>query len=119
MASFFEQVYLVVSQIPQGKVASYGQIAAILGHPRAARTVGWALASLPEDEAQRVPWQRVINAQGRISIRNIRHAAEEQRILLESEGIEFDNLGYVDWKRFGWEGLSPVEVETLLALQNS
>ncbi|MCB0242366.1 MAG: MGMT family protein, partial [Anaerolineae bacterium] len=57
MASFFDQVYLVVQQIPRGKVASYGQVAAILGSPRAARTVGWALASLRESNEDDVPWQ--------------------------------------------------------------
>lgn len=115
MPSFFEQVYLIVRQIPRGKVASYGQIAAILGHPRAARTVGWALSSLPESQVDEVPWQRVINAHGRISISNLRHAAEEQRLLLEEEGVEFDARGFIDWQRFGWEGLSLADVEKLLA----
>ncbi|MCS6843857.1 MAG: MGMT family protein [Caldilineales bacterium] len=104
MSNFFEQVYEVVRKIPPGRVASYGQIAAILGHPRAARTVGWALASLPEHLEPEVPWQRVINSQGHISIRNLRHSAEEQRRLLEAEGVEFDAEGRVDWRRFGWEG---------------
>lgn len=114
MTSFFEQVYLVVRQIPRGKVASYGQIAAMLGHPRAARTVGWALASLPSSAEEDIPWQRVINAEGRVSIRHMRHAAEEQQALLEAEGIQFDEHGKVDWKRFGWEGLTPVDIEALL-----
>lgn len=113
--SFFSQIYAIVRLIPHGKVASYGQIAALLGHPRAARTVGWALASLPEQAEEGVPWQRVINSQGRISIRNLRHAMEEQRLLLEEEGVEFNEAGYLDWDRFGWEGLSPVEVEAVLA----
>jgi methylated-DNA-protein-cysteine methyltransferase-like protein len=115
MSSFFQQVYAVVRQIPHGRVASYGQVAAILGHPRAARTVGWALASLRDSQEAEVPWQRVINAQGRISIRSLRHAAAEQRMLLEAEGVEFDENGCLDWKRFGWDGLSLVEVEALLA----
>jgi methylated-DNA-protein-cysteine methyltransferase-like protein len=114
-SSFFRQVYAIVRLIPYGRVASYGQVAAMLGQPRAARTVGWALASLPEQAEQGVPWQRVINSQGRISIRNLRHAVEEQRLLLEEEGVEFNEAGYVDWDRFGWEGLSPVEVEAILA----
>ena len=113
--SFFSQVYAIVRLIPHGKVASYGQIAALLGHPRAARTVGWALASLTEQAEEGVPWQRVINSQGRISIRNLRHAMEEQRLLLQEEGVEFNEAGYLDWDRFGWEGLSPVEVEAVLA----
>jgi methylated-DNA-protein-cysteine methyltransferase related protein len=114
MTSFFDQVYAVVRQIPPGKVASYGQVAALLGHPRAARTVGWALAALREHEEQDVPWQRVINAQGRISIRNMEHAPEEQQLLLEAEGVEFSDRGLIDWKRYGWEGLSAVELEALL-----
>ena len=114
MASFFEQVYVVVRQIPPGKVASYGQIAALLGHPRAARTVGWALASLRDSEEADVPWQRVINSAGRISIRSLRHSEIEQRLLLEAEGVIFDERGFVDWKRFGWAGLDLVEVEALL-----
>ena len=114
MTSFFDQVYLVVQQIPRGKVASYGQVAAILGAPRAARTVGWALASLRESNEDQVPWQRVINSQGRVSIRNLRHGVEEQQTLLEAEGVEFDTRGYVDWRRFGWDGISPVELAALL-----
>jgi methylated-DNA-protein-cysteine methyltransferase related protein len=115
MPSFFDQVYAVVRQIPPGKVASYGQVAALLGHPRAARTVGWALAALRDTNEPDVPWQRVINAQGRVSIRNLEHAPEEQQMLLEAEGIEFNERGYIDWQRFGWEGLSLVELEALLA----
>jgi methylated-DNA-protein-cysteine methyltransferase related protein len=115
MPSFFDQVYAVVRQIPPGKVASYGQVAALLGHPRAARTVGWALAALRDTNVPDVPWQRVINAQGRVSIRNLEHAPEEQQMLLEAEGIEFNERGYIDWQRFGWEGLSLVELEALLA----
>lgn len=114
-ASFFDQVYVLVRQIPPGKVASYGQVAALLGHPRAARTVGWALASLPDTQEQEVPWQRVINAQGRVSIRHLRHAADEQRALLEQEGVEFDADERVDWKRFGWQGLSAAEIAALLS----
>lgn len=113
--SFFSQVYAMVRLIPRGQVASYGQIAAMLGHPRAARTVGWALASLPEQAEEDVPWHRVINSQGRISIRNLRHAMDEQRLLLEEEGVVFNEAGYLDWDRFGWEGLSPAEVEVVLA----
>jgi methylated-DNA-protein-cysteine methyltransferase-like protein len=114
MPSFFDAIYVLVRQIPRGKVASYGQIAALLGHPRAARTVGWALASLSDRQEEDVPWQRVINSQGRISIRHLRHAADEQRALLEAEGIEFDPRGTIDWRRFGWQGLSAVEIEALL-----
>jgi len=111
--SFFERVWLVVSQIPRGKVANYGQIAALLGHPQAARTVGWALNALNGQQADEVPWQRVINSAGRISISRADLSADIQRAMLEAEGVEFDARGYVDWKRFGWAGLDWQEVEAL------
>lgn len=110
---FFERVYRLVRQIPAGKVASYGQIAALLGHPQAARTVGWALSALPADQVAAVPWQRVINSAGRISISRADLSADLQRALLEAEGVEFDERGYVDLHRFGWEGLTWEEVEAL------
>jgi methylated-DNA-protein-cysteine methyltransferase related protein len=109
--NFFERVYRVVEQIPRGKVATYGQIAALLGHPRAARTVGWALSSLRGERA--VPWQRVINHAGRISISRADVTPEMQRELLEKEGVEFDANGYVDLRRFGWQGLEWYEIEAL------
>lgn len=111
--SFFEQVYRLVRQIPPGKVTSYGAIARMLDNPHAARTVGWALHSLPEGSD--VPWHRVINSQGRISISSREHGADLQRALLETEGVEFDTYGCTDWDRFGWDGLPWPEVEELIA----
>ncbi len=111
--NFFQRVYALVRCIPRGKVASYGQIAALLGHPQAARTVGWALSALRGNEVADVPWQRVINSAGRISISRADLTADLQRALLEAEGIEFDARGYVDWRRFGWEGMDPKEIERL------
>ena len=111
---FFEQVYMLVRQIPPGRVASYGQIAALLGHPRAARTVGWALNALVETEAPDVPWHRVINHAGRITIARAGLNPEIQRRLLEDEGVEFDEAGYVDMRRYGWGGLEWAEVEQIL-----
>lgn len=121
MPGFFEKVYRIVRQVPPGKVTSYGAIARMLGNPHAARTVGWALHSLPpsvpptggDERGGDVPWQRVINSQGRISTSCREHSADH-RALLEAEGVEFDELGYVDWDRFGWEGLSWLEVEELM-----
>ncbi len=107
--SFFDRVYAVVRQIPRGKVASYGQIAGLLGHPQAARTVGWALSALRDSQIDDVPWQRVINSHGRISIPRVELGAELQRALLEEEGVEFDSRGYVDLKRFGWRGMDNVD----------
>jgi methylated-DNA-protein-cysteine methyltransferase-like protein len=111
--SFFERVYHVVRRIPRGKVASYGQIAALLGHPQAARTVGWALNALKESEIDDVPWQRVINSAGRISISRADLGADLQRALLEEEGVEFDPTGHVNWRRFGWEGMDWADIEAL------
>ncbi len=69
----------MVAQIPYGKVATYGQIALYLGHPRAARTVGWALHALPE--GTETPWHRVINSQGRVSTSCLTHSADLQRAI--------------------------------------
>ncbi len=107
--SFFDRVYAVVRQIPRGQVASYGQIAALLGHPQAARTVGWALNALRGSDVDDVPWQRVINSRGRISISRVDLGADLQRALLEEEGVVFDASGHVDLGRFGWRGMDHVE----------
>lgn len=112
MPGFFEKVYRLVRRVPYGKVTSYGAVARMLGNPRAARTVGWALHSIPEDSD--VPWWRVINSRGRVSTSCREHGAELQRELLEAEGVEFDERGYVDWERFGWQGLAWFEVEEFL-----
>ncbi|MBN1953657.1 MAG: MGMT family protein [Anaerolineae bacterium] len=114
MMGFFRKVYRLVCQIPPGKVASYGDIACMLGQPRAARTVGWALHSPPA--GLDVPWHRVINRHGRISTSCQEHGAGLQRALLEDEGIRFDDHDRVDWEQFGWAGLAPTEVKELFAL---
>ncbi len=99
---FFAQVYHLVRQIPTGRVASYGTIARMLGRPGAARMVGWALHSLPEQS--NVPWHRVLNHRGQIAFDPQSNAANFnlQRALLEAEGVELDSQGCVDWERFGW-----------------
>lgn len=98
---FHERVYAVVRKIPRGKVATYGQVATLLGSPRVARHVGWAMAACAEAEPP-VPWHRVINAQGRISGRGELMRAEVQRERLEAEGVEFDERERVDLRRFRW-----------------
>jgi methylated-DNA-protein-cysteine methyltransferase-like protein len=109
--SFFEKVYRLVSMIPAGKVASYGQIARMLGSPHGARTVGWALHSLPDGID--VPWHRVINSQGRISTSFPRHGANLQREFLEAEGVVFDEEDRINWEVYGWEGLDWAELDAL------
>ena len=110
--SFFERVYVLVRMIPRGKVATYGQIAAYLGHPRAARTVGWALHGIPRGSD--VPWQRVINARGRISISNVKYSASLQRELLEEEGVVFGADDRVDLSTYRWEGPDWAELDVVL-----
>ena len=101
--SWNERVWALIAQIPKGKVASYGQIAAMLGHPRRARRVGYALHQTPD--GVEIPWQRVINAQGRISFPAHGHQFHLQRAMLEAEGVVFDEDGRVDLKVFGWRPL--------------
>jgi methylated-DNA-protein-cysteine methyltransferase-like protein len=109
---FFEQVYQVVRRIPPGKVATYGQVARILGKPRGARTVGWALHSLPEGSD--VPWQRVLNARGVITLDAHGPGGAIQRALLEAEGIEFDEQGRINLEVYAWAGLNLAERAQLL-----
>jgi methylated-DNA-protein-cysteine methyltransferase-like protein len=99
--SFFDEVYRLVAIIPPGRVATYGQIAAYLGNPRGARTVGWALHSTPA--GMDLPWHRVINAQGLIGGPPDGYRAREQRALLEAEGIVFGRGGRIDLKEYGWQ----------------
>jgi methylated-DNA-protein-cysteine methyltransferase-like protein len=105
--NFYASVYRLVALIPLGKVTTYGQIARWLGHPSAARAVGYALHALPTGSD--IPWQRVINATGRISSRCDRHYEAIQRALLEAEGVRFDLYGNVNLQTFGWLGPSAGE----------
>jgi methylated-DNA-protein-cysteine methyltransferase-like protein len=109
---FFERVYTLVRCIPAGRVASYGQIARLLGQPHGARTVGWALRGVPEGSD--VPWHRVVNAAGRISLADPQSATEQKR-LLEIEGVVLGPDGRLDMACFGWGGLPWPEVQALLA----
>ena len=99
-ASSYERIYAVVRRIPKGRVATYGQIARVAGLPGHARQVGYALAAL--SSATAVPWQRVVNAAGAISLRSST-GGTTQRILLEREGVAFDAAGRIDLRRFGWQ----------------
>jgi methylated-DNA-protein-cysteine methyltransferase-like protein len=109
--NFFKRVYHVVRMIPRGQVATYGQIATIVSHPQAARTVGWALRALKADTD--VPWHRVINARGQISTAYREHGASVQRMLLEREQVRFDQYGQIDLAEFQWPGLDWPEIEAL------
>lgn len=100
--STYDRIYRMVEQIPEGVVATYGQIASLAGLAGHARQVGYALHSLPEKRD--LPWHRVINARGEVSERSNPGGSEQlQRLMLEGEGIEFDSRGRVDLKRFLWQ----------------
>lgn len=95
---FHEKVFAVVRKVPRGRVVTYGQVAQMLGSRRVARQVGFALAAV--EPRHRVPWHRVINAQGRIS--GDAERVTRQRALLEREGVHFDATGRIDLRRFSW-----------------
>lgn len=92
---FHEQVYAVVRRVPRGRLTTYGDVATVLGSPRVARHVGWALSALA-DGRQDVPWHRVINARGRISYRGDHWRAEDQLLRLAGEGVTPDAHGAFD-----------------------
>jgi methylated-DNA-protein-cysteine methyltransferase-like protein len=98
--STYDRIYAVVRRIPEGRVATYGQVASLAGLPGRARQVGYAMYALPR--GTRVPWQRVINAQGRVSLRRSPGAELTQRALLEREGVRFGPGGRIALERFGW-----------------
>lgn len=97
----YRRIYAVVRRIPEGRVATYGQVAALAGLPGHARQVGYALHALDDDE---VPWHRVINAQGKVSPRSTPGWEGFQRHLLEEEGVVFTAGGRVDLSQFRWRG---------------
>ncbi len=104
--SKWEQIYSVVKQIPEGKVATYGQIATLAGYYRQARQVGYALHAVPSDD---IPWHRVINAQGKISL-NHEMGGAVQRKRLEEEGVIFTPAGVVPLGLYQWQPtIDPLE----------
>lgn len=96
---FADKIFSIIGAIPKGKVLTYGQVATLAGVPRAARIVGGLLyqQGLPRE----VPWQRVLNAQGKLSTYRV-GMGEEQRRLLEGEGLIFDIDGAIDLKKHQW-----------------
>ncbi len=118
MSNFYEQVYAVVRRIPRGKVSSYGRIAQMLGRPHAARAVGYALNALKDKQNDpgyaNIPWQRVINSQGRISIVNRENSANRQAELLREEGVVVSEELRVNLDVFLWQGLHWVEIDDIV-----
>jgi methylated-DNA-protein-cysteine methyltransferase-like protein len=107
-AAFFARVWEVVRRVPPGRVTTYGRVGEFVSPPEGvpaeayaayrARWVGAAMAASPPD----VPWQRVVNAQGKISVGRA-DLQGRQRSLLEAEGVEFDGRGRIDLEMFGWD----------------
>jgi methylated-DNA-protein-cysteine methyltransferase related protein len=102
----YYRIYEVVREIPPGRVATYGQIATVVGPPVTARQVGDAMAALRHGSpGLSIPWQRVINAQGKVS------TGRHQQKLLEQEGVVFNAKGCTDLRHFGWQGPDPAWAE--------
>lgn len=99
---FTQQVKDLIKEIPAGHVATYGQIATYAGNPRASRQVAWILHS--SSQKDELPWHRVINSKGKISLPR-EHGYEEQKALLEAEGVVFDTNNKIDFKIYLWQPL--------------
>jgi methylated-DNA-protein-cysteine methyltransferase-like protein len=116
--NFYEQVYAVVRRIPRGKVTSYGRVAKMLGSPNAARAVGYALRALKDKQDDPaygdIPWQRVVNSQGRISIVNREFSAQLQAELLREEGVAVSEDLQIILDKYLWVGLHWLEVDDIL-----
>ncbi|XOU94358.1 MAG: MGMT family protein [Candidatus Kerfeldbacteria bacterium] len=104
--NFFQKVYRLTKKVPRGKVATYGQIAALIGSPRAARQVGWALHILPDNLLKETPWQRIINREGRISTTCREHSANVQATLLRKENVKVikkEESYFIDLNKYLWQ----------------
>ena len=104
----YQQIHEIIRLIPSGKVATYGQIAEIVGGCTA-RMVGYAASTIPVDSE--IPWQRVINYKGKISSRSGGSGELRQQKLLEGEGIQFDQLGKTNLKYYRWNGETELNLE--------
>lgn len=109
MHPHYAAIYRAVREIPRGRVATYGQIALLCGLTGRARQVGYALHALPPGST--VPWQRVLNARGELSPADT--VGDRQRLMLFGEGVEFNERGRVDLRRFQWR---PHHMRRLAAL---
>ncbi len=99
---FYQRVYQIVARVPAGTVITYGDIARLLGRPNGARAVGWAMRHCPEG----LPWHRVVNAQGRLSVAaRYPDGKLMQQALLEEEGVAFDAEGHLDVAKYAWTGV--------------
>jgi len=117
-ALFYQKVYAVVRKIPSGQVTSYGRVAAMIGHPGAARQVGYAMSALrnwvDDPGFQDIPWQRVVGHDGKVVIKGGEHSRHYQAELLRDEGVALGDDLQVDMDIYLWEGLLPHEAQALL-----
>lgn len=118
MGDFANRVFGVVRRIPRGKVATYGQVARLIGAPRSARYVGYALRANPEPgtDPDSIPCHRVVFKDGRMATGFAFGGPDEQRKMLESEGVTFDEEGRVRLDAHLWNGHSEQETEDGLPL---
>lgn len=99
MSELYRRIYEIVRQIPAGEVATYGQIAWMVGNPRLSRVVGYAMHAAPGD----VPCHRVVNREGKTAAVFYRNGIDMQRVLLEQEGVPFTPDGRVNLRECGWQ----------------
>jgi methylated-DNA-protein-cysteine methyltransferase-like protein len=100
MSAFSKRVLKLIKKVPRGKVATYGQIARLAGKPQGSRGVGWILHSCAK--SHKLPWQRIINSQGKISFPRDTFEFAHQKRLLEKEDVEVSDGGLVSLETFGW-----------------
>ena len=98
----FEEIYNAVMKIPRGKVATYGQVAAMIGHPKAARVVGYALHNNPLPGI--IACHRVVNRNGFPAPGFAFGGEDVQKSMLEAEGVVFESDGHIDLTKYGWDG---------------
>lgn len=99
-SDLYQRIYEIVRSIPAGKISTYGQVGKIASC--SPRVIGYAMHSVNDEN---IPWQRVINSKGKISFPEDSQGYDEQRAILEAEGIVFAENGKIDLKRFGWDAL--------------
>lgn len=110
MASpFTQKIVETIRAIPEGRVSTYGRVAALAGNRRGARQVARVLHS--SSRTENLPWHRVVNREGRISLSELQGYGEQKRLLL-AEGIRFDATDRIDLDRFGWQPLEPMVTGT-------
>jgi methylated-DNA-protein-cysteine methyltransferase-like protein len=106
ISEIYDKIYKTIQKVPPGKVATYGQIARICNC--GPRLVGYALRALKNNNLINVPWHRVINSKGEISVKGEGYFVQET--LLKKEGIFFNENGKIDLKRFGWQGTYEIQI---------